>query len=64
MMMKGAWMRGIFVGSGRMATDLNRAIDVNGMKPVIDKVFPFDQARQAYEYQASGSLFGKVVISL
>ena len=62
LMMKGASLRGIFVGSADMAIRLNRAIDATGMKPAIDRVFAFDEARQAYEYQASSALFGKVVI--
>jgi NADPH:quinone reductase-like Zn-dependent oxidoreductase len=64
LMMKGAWVRGIFVGSGRMAQSLNAAVDSAGIKPVISKVFPFEQARAAYEYQSSPELFGKVVIAV
>ena len=62
LMMKGASLRGIFVGSAAMAIALNKAIDATGIRPPIDRVFAFDQARQAYEYQASPDLFGKVVI--
>ena len=46
-----------------MATDLARAIDVSGMKPAIDKVFPFKEAAEAYRYQTRGA-FGKVVIKV
>ena len=35
-----------------------------GIKPVIDRVFPFDQAIDAYKYQASGQMVGKVVIRM
>jgi NADPH:quinone reductase-like Zn-dependent oxidoreductase len=62
LMPKGASIRGIFVGSAEMAVKLNRAIDATGTKPVIGRTFAFDEARQAYEYQASSHLFGKVVI--
>jgi NADPH:quinone reductase-like Zn-dependent oxidoreductase len=31
---------------------------------VIDKVFPFEEAAEAYRYQATPELFGKVVISI
>ena len=41
---------------------LNRAIDATNIKPAIGATFAFDQARQAFEYQASPELFGKVVI--
>ena len=34
------------------------------MKPVIDKTFSFDQAREAFTYMASGAHFGKVAIAI
>jgi len=64
LMVKGASLRGIFVGSRGMAERLNAAVDATGIKPVIDKVFPFEAAAEAYRYQSSAALFGKVVISL
>ncbi len=62
LMLKGASLRGIFVGSAEMAIALNRAIDANGIRPPIDRSFAFAEAREAYLYQASPDLFGKVVI--
>lgn len=59
---KSATVRGITVGSRRMFEALNRAIEAIQLRPVIDRVFGFDEARAAYEYQASGAHFGKVVI--
>jgi NADPH:quinone reductase-like Zn-dependent oxidoreductase len=38
------------------------AIPVNRMTPVIDRTFPFDQAKEAFSYMASGVHFGKVAI--
>jgi NADPH:quinone reductase-like Zn-dependent oxidoreductase len=64
MMFKGGRMRGIFVGSAAMARSLNKAIDASGIKPVVDKVFGFDDAKAAYAYHASPALFGKVVITV
>jgi NADPH:quinone reductase-like Zn-dependent oxidoreductase len=64
LMLKGASIRGIFVGSRGMARRLNALIDAHGIKPVVDKVFPFEQAKEAYQYQASPELFGKVVIAV
>jgi NADPH:quinone reductase-like Zn-dependent oxidoreductase len=63
LMVKGASLRGIFVGSAAMARDLNAFVDAHGLKPVVDRVFKFADAKAAYAYQASGELFGKVVIS-
>lgn len=53
---------GIFVGSRDMFEDLNRAVSINRMQPVIDRVFPFDEAIDAYRYMERGEHFGKVVI--
>ena len=59
-----AHLDGIMVGSRAMFERMNAAISVAKMKPVVDKVFTFAQARLAYEYQRSPDLFGKVVISI
>lgn len=64
LMLKGASIRGIFVGSKAMALSLNAHIDAHGIKPVIDRTFPMEQALEAWRYQSSPDLFGKVVISL
>jgi NADPH:quinone reductase-like Zn-dependent oxidoreductase len=64
MMFKAGRMRGIFVGSAAMARGLNKAIDANGIKPVVDRVFAFDDAKAAYAHHASSALFGKAVISI
>ena len=63
LMIKGASLRGIFVGSAAMARDLNAFVDAHGVKPVVDRVFDFADAKAAYAYQSSGDLFGKVVIA-
>ena len=55
-------VQGIYVGSRDMFQAMIRAIDINSIQPVIDKVFSFDDVRAAYEFLQSGSDFGKVVI--
>jgi NADPH:quinone reductase-like Zn-dependent oxidoreductase len=60
--MKAVRLQGIFVGPRTIFEDLTNAIDVAGMRPVIDKVFGFNEAREAMHYMQSGSHFGKVVI--
>jgi NADPH:quinone reductase-like Zn-dependent oxidoreductase len=40
------------------------AIAVNGMRPVIDKMFPFDQVAEAFRHMASAAHFGKVAIAV
>lgn len=57
-------LRGIRVGSREMFEEMNRAIAVNGLHPVVDRVFPMDEVRQALEYLRRGAHFGKVVIRL
>ncbi len=64
MMFKAGRLRGIFVGSRGMAIRLNAAVDSCGIQPVVDRVFDFADAPAAYAYQASSSLFGKVVIRI
>jgi NADPH:quinone reductase-like Zn-dependent oxidoreductase len=55
-------VQGISVGSTQMFEAMNLAIAANGIKPVIDKVFGFDQVQAAYRHMASGAHFGKIVI--
>jgi NADPH:quinone reductase-like Zn-dependent oxidoreductase len=57
-------MQGISVGSTQMFEAMNAAIAANAIKPVIDKVFGFDEVRAAYAHMASGMHFGKIVIRL
>lgn len=55
---------GIYVGSRAMFSRLNAALEVNGIQPVIDRVFKLSGARAAFEYMQSGSHFGKIVLDL
>jgi NADPH:quinone reductase-like Zn-dependent oxidoreductase len=57
-------VQGISVGSTQMFMAMNRAIEVSALKPVIDKVFGFDEAQAAYRHMASGAHFGKIVIKV
>ena len=64
LMMKGATLRGIFVGGREHFESLVKAIAVNRLRPVIDRTFDFDAAPQAYEYLKSAQHFGKIVIRI
>jgi NADPH:quinone reductase-like Zn-dependent oxidoreductase len=57
-------LQGISVGSMQMFEAMNRAIATSGLKPVIDKVFAFDDAPAAYRHLQAARHFGKVVISV
>jgi NADPH:quinone reductase-like Zn-dependent oxidoreductase len=61
-LMKNVRVQGIYVGSRAMFEDMNRAIGLHKLRPVVDRVFPFAEARDAYAHLASGGHFGKVVI--
>ncbi len=55
-------LRGIFVGSREMFAAMNRAITHHRIRPQIDKVFAFAQAREAYRHLQAAGHVGKVVI--
>ena len=55
-------VQAISTGSREMFEQMNRAIARAQLRPVIDKVFPFEQAREAYRYLAGAGHVGKVVI--
>ena len=54
---------GILVGSRRQFEATVRALEATGIRPVIDRVYPFDQARAAFDHLVTGP-FGKVVIAV
>jgi NADPH:quinone reductase-like Zn-dependent oxidoreductase len=62
MFMKGITLRGVFVGSRAMFEAMNATISTHAIRPVIDRVFPFDDFPSAFRHLESGSHFGKVVI--
>jgi len=55
---------GVYVGSRAMFEGLNRALAASTIRPIVDRVFPFAEARAAYEYLAAGAHYGKVVIQI
>jgi len=57
-------VRPIYVGSRVMFEDMNRAITKHRLVPIIDRTFPFEQAREALQYLEAGAHFGKVVITV
>ena len=54
---------GIKVGSRAMQTRLHEALTELSIQPVVDRVFPFEDAAASFSYQESGSHFGKVVVA-
>ncbi len=54
----------VYVGSRRMFERMNAALALRQVRPVIDRVFAFEQAQEAYRYLESQAHVGKVVITL
>jgi NADPH:quinone reductase-like Zn-dependent oxidoreductase len=62
-LMKHLRLQGIMVGSRAMFEAMNRAVEANGIKPVIDaRSFSFAETREALGYMEKGGHFGKIVI--
>jgi NADPH:quinone reductase-like Zn-dependent oxidoreductase len=59
-----ATIRRVFVGNRGSFEAMNRAVAQARLRPVIEKVFPFAQAPEAYRHFMRGQSFGKVVISI
>ncbi len=57
-------LRRVAVGSRAQFLAMSRAMAVHRLRPVLDRVFPFDQAPAAFASYASGGGFGKVIISV
>lgn len=56
-------LRGIAVAPRSSFDRMNAFLNAHAIRPVIDRVYPFDQAREAYQHLARGA-FGKVVIKV
>jgi len=58
-------VRGVLVGNRNQLEDMNRAIEANKIKPVVDdKVFTIDEAKDAYQYMWDQKHFGKLTIKI
>jgi NADPH:quinone reductase-like Zn-dependent oxidoreductase len=63
-LMKGLRLQGVYVGSREMFEAMNKALTVHKTTPVIDKIFPFTEAREALKLMESAAHFGKIVIAM
>ncbi len=59
-----ARVRRIYVGSLAMFEAMNRAVRAHRLRPIVDRVFGFDEARAAYEHLRGASHFAKLAIAL
>lgn len=61
-LMRNICVQGIFVGSRAMFEEMNATIASAKLRPVVDRVFPFDQLPDALRHMESGAHFGKIVL--
>jgi NADPH:quinone reductase-like Zn-dependent oxidoreductase len=59
-----ARLQGLSVGSRDMFEAMNRALDLHKIGPVVDKVYPWTQAREAFAAMQAGEHFGKIVLEV
>ncbi len=57
-------LRGIYMESTEELRAFMRAVDYLKLTPVIDRIFPFEQAQEAYRLLESQKHIGKVVITI
>ena len=63
-MRKSVRLQGVYVGSRAMFEDMNRALALHDLHPVIDRTFPFAEAREAFHHMKAAGHFGKIVITI
>lgn len=61
-LMKKVRIQGILVGYRDSFEAMNRAVETKKIKPVVDRVFPFEEAVEAFRYLKSQKHIGKIVI--
>jgi NADPH:quinone reductase-like Zn-dependent oxidoreductase len=63
-LMKGLKLHGIYVGPAQMFEEMNRALSVAKLRPVIDRTFPFGELPAALAHLQSAAHFGKIVVQI
>ena len=63
-LMRGIRIQGVAVGSHRNMVDMFRAVEAHGIKPMIDRRFPFDSVEEAYDHLRAAAHMGKIVIDI
>lgn len=59
-----ATVRALAVGSRAQFTELTEVVTAHRLRPVVDRVFPFEDAAAAFRHYESTNPFGKVIIDL
>ncbi|MCB1309725.1 MAG: NAD(P)-dependent alcohol dehydrogenase [Leptospiraceae bacterium] len=61
-LMQNVRVQGVIVGHRQSFEQMLRAIDMHSIRPVIDRVFPFEESAEALAYLRDGKHFGKICI--
>ena len=64
LMIKSGHLHGIMVGDRELFRQMNAAIEATGLQPTIDRIYTFEQAKEAFSHAGSGDFVGKIVISI
>jgi NADPH:quinone reductase-like Zn-dependent oxidoreductase len=64
MMRKQARLQGLVVGNRRHQQEMVRAIEVLGLRPVIDRTFGLQSLADAFRHEESGQHFGKICLDV
>lgn len=62
MLYKQIQIKSVMVGSRRMQEDMVQAINVRGIKPIVDTKFKLEEIAEAFQYQLDNKHFGKIGI--
>jgi D-arabinose 1-dehydrogenase-like Zn-dependent alcohol dehydrogenase len=54
----------VAVGNRDQFEAMVRAIAANGIRPVVDRIYPLERLREALRYMETGSFFGKIAITM
>jgi NADPH:quinone reductase-like Zn-dependent oxidoreductase len=57
-------LQGVLVGSRSQQQDMIRAINANGMRPIIDRHFLLSEIVEAFKYQETNQHFGKICLDI
>jgi NADPH:quinone reductase-like Zn-dependent oxidoreductase len=63
LLLANARVRGISVGPRSTFEEMNRAIAVHRLRPVVARTFPFERAKEAFSALADDARFGKLVVT-
>ena len=63
-MRKSVRVQGVYVGSRAMFEAMNRAVEAHEMRPVIDRTFAFEEAREGFHHMKAAGHLGKIVVKV